>query len=336
MPDLSTTWLGLELRNPIVASASPLSEDLADIERLAAAGVGAIVMHSLFEEQINYEAHDIDHFLQHGGESYAEALSYFPDISDYQVGPDDYLEHIAEAKRRVDVPIIGSLNGVSPGGWIRYATKIEQAGADALELNIFFVPTDPEMDANAVERIYVDLVHSIREAISIPLSVKLCHFFSAIPNLAARISRAGAQGLTLFNRFYEPDFDLDSLEVVPTLALSSPHELRLRLWWTAILYGRIDADIAITGGVHSARDVLKSMMAGARVAMTASALLRHGIDHVTVMLRELREWMEEFEYESIRQMQGSMSHGAVPEPEAFERANYVRVLRTHSNTLRHR
>jgi dihydroorotate dehydrogenase (fumarate) len=248
---------------------------------------------------------------------------------DYNLGPDGYLEHIRRAKFVADIPIIGSLNGSSTSGWISYAKKIQEAGADALELNLYYIPTDPDLSGAQVEQMYVDLVRDVKASVSIPVAVKLGHSFSAFANLARRLDQAGANGLVLFNRFYQPDFDLENLEVVHTLTLSSSYELLLRLHWIAILYGHIRADLAVTGGVHTALDVLKAMMVGARVAMMTSALLRHGIEHMTKVRADLQSWMEEHEYESIRQMQGSMSHRSVPDPAAFERGNYMKVLSSY-------
>jgi dihydroorotate dehydrogenase (fumarate) len=327
--DLSTTYLGLSLRSPMVASASPLCEEIDNIRRMEDAGAGAVVLHSLFEEQITLESHQLDRYLSQGAESVSESLTYFPDMTAYNLGPDGYLEHIRRAKAAVGIPIIGSLNGVSSGGWIRYARKIEEAGADALELNLYYMPTDPERTGADVERMYVDLVRDVTASVRIPVAVKLGHAFSAMANVAHRLDRAGARGLVLFNRFYQPDFDLESLAVVPRLTLSSPYELLLRLHWVAILYGRVRADLAVTGGVHTAHDVLKAMMAGARVAMMTSALLKHGIDLLRVVRANLLTWMEAHEYESIRQMQGSMSYRAVADPAGFERANYLKVLSSY-------
>jgi len=293
-------------------------------------GASAVVLHSLFEEQINLESNDLDRYLSRGTESFAESLTYFPDMTAYNLGPDGYLEHLRRAKAAVGIPVIGSLNGVSTGGWIRYARLIEMAGADALELNVYFIPTDPAMTGAQVEQMYVDLVRDVKASVGIPVAVKLGHFFSAFANLARRLDGAGADALVLFNRFYQPGFDLENLEVVPNLTLSSPYEVLLRLHWVAILYGHVRADLAVTGGVHAGEDVLKAMMAGARVAMMTSALLKHGIGHLTQVRAELLAWMEEHEYESIRQMQGSMSQQKVAQPAAFERANYMRVLRSYA------
>ncbi len=330
MIDLSTSYLGLTLRSPLVASAGPLCESLDNIRRMEDAGAGAVVLHSLFEEQITLESQQLDQHLSHGTESFAESLTYFPDMRDYNLGPDAYLDHVRRAKAAVGIPVIGSLNGVSTGGWISYAKKIQQAGADALELNVYYIPTDPALTAPEVEQMYVDLVRDVTRSVGIPVAVKLGHFWSAFANVAARLDGAGARGLVLFNRFYQPDFDLDNLEVVPSLTLSSSYELLLRLHWTAILYGHVRADLAVTGGVHTAEDVLKAMMAGARVAMMTSALLQRGIEHLGVVRDGLLAWMEAREYESIRQMQGSMSYRSVREPSAFERANYMKVLSSYA------
>jgi dihydroorotate dehydrogenase (fumarate) len=330
MIDLSTTYLGLRLKNPLVVSASPLCEDIGNIRRMEDAGASAVALHSLFEEQINLESQVLDHYLSYGTESYAESVSYFPDLTAYNLGPEGYLEHIRRAKAAVDIPIIGSLNGVSTGGWITYAKKIEEAGADALELNIYYIPTDPELTGAQIEQMYVDLVHDVKRSVRIPVAVKLGHAFTAMANIARRLDRMGADGLVLFNRFYQPDFDLENLEVVPSLTLSNSYELLLRLHWIAILYGHIRADMAVTGGVHTAQDVLKAMMAGAKVATMTSALLKFGIEHLTTVVADLLKWMEEHEYESIRQMQGSMSQRNVAEPAAFERANYLKVLSSYT------
>jgi dihydroorotate dehydrogenase (fumarate) len=330
MIDLSTSYLGLSLPNPLVASAGPLCESLDNIRRMEDAGAAAVVLHSLFEEQITVETSQLDWYLSHGAESYAEAVTYFPDMQSYKIGPDAYLEHIRGAKAAVRIPVIGSLNGVSTGGWIGYARRIEEAGADALELNVYYIPTDPDMSADEVERRYVDLVRDVKASVGIPVAVKLGHTFSAPANLARRLDRAGADALVLFNRFYLPDFDLENLEVVPHLTLSSSSELLVRLHWVAILHGHVRPDLAVTGGVHTARDVLKAMMAGARVAMMTSALLQQGIEHLTAVRDGLLEWMGAHEYESIRQMQGSMSYRSVREPAAFERANYMKVLSSYA------
>ena len=336
MIDLSTSYLGLRLVNPLVASASPLSERIDTIRKMEDAGAAAVVLHSLFEEQIDAESGHLDRYLSHGTESYAEALSYFPQLHTYTVGPDRYLEHVRAAKAAVAIPVIASLNGVSTGGWISYARKIEDAGADALELNVSYVATDPELTAADVEQMYVDVVRDVTASVSIPVAVKLGHAFTAVANLAARLAGAGARGLVLFNRFYLPDFDLERLEVVPRLTLSSPHELLVRLHWVAILFGHVRADLAVTGGVHGADDVLKAMMAGARIAMMTSALLQNGIGHLATVLAGVRDWMDAHEYESVRQMQGSMSYRSVKEPSAFERASYIKVLGSYTERTERR
>lgn len=330
MTDLSTRYLGLTLANPVIASSSPLTERLDDLLRLQDAGVSAVVLPSLFEEQISIESHDLDTYLSHGAESHAEATSYFPDMWSYNLGPEGYITRLAEAKKALRIPVIASLNGVSTGGWTSYARRMEEAGADALELNVYFVPTDPSMSGAAVEAMYLDLVREVVTSVRIPVAVKLTPFLSAPAHVARALGEAGARGLVLFNRFYQPDLDLERLEVVPALNLSGPVTLRLRLRWAAIIAGHTSADLAITGGVHSAQDVLKCMMAGARVAMMASAVLRHGAGHVRTVLADLALWMETHEYESIAMMQGSMSQRACAEPAAFERANYMRVLRSYA------
>ena len=328
--NLSTKYLGLTLKNPLVVSATPLSEDIANIRKMEDAGASAVVLHSLFEEQIAVESYELDRHLSGGAESYAEALSYFPDLTSYNMGPEGYLEQISKAKAAVKIPIIASLNGVSTGGWIRYAKKMEQAGADALELNIYTIPTGIDTTSEETEESYVKLVGDVKASVNIPVAVKLGPFFSALANLAGRLEKAGANGLVLFNRFYQPDFDLEALEIVPSLKLSTPYELMLRLHWVAILYGRVKTDFAITGGVHTAQDVLKAMMAGAQVAEMASAVLKNGIDHIRTVEKELAAWMEEHEYESIHQMQGSMSQRSVADPNSYLRANYLKVLSSYA------
>jgi dihydroorotate dehydrogenase (fumarate) len=297
---------------------------------MEAAGAGAIVMHSLFEEQISLESHNLDQFLSQGADSHAEFSSYFPDMSGYNMGPDGYLEHLKRVKAAVKIPIIASLNGTSTGGWIEYAQKIVEAGADALELNIYYLPTDPELRSSDVEQKYIDLVKAVKGAVKIPVAVKLGPYFSAMANFARRLDQAGADGLVLFNRFYQPDFDIQNMEVQPRVFLSHPNELLLRLHWTALLFGRIRADLAVTGGVHSAEDVVKAMMAGAKVTMVASILLRNGIQHLDTMFVDLRRWLEDHEYSSIKQMQGAMSHSKSAHPLAFERSNYMKVLSSYT------
>jgi len=330
MIDLSTRYLGLELASPLVASASPLCETIDNLRRMQDAGAGAVVLHSLFEEQIEVESRALDRSLSYGTESYAEAVSYFPDLYRHNLGPDGYLEHVRRAKKALSIPVIGSLNAVSTGGWVSFARLIQDAGADALELNMSYIPTDPALSAADVEQMYVDLVRDVRARVSIPLAIKLGHAFTALAHLAGRLDAAGADGLVLFNRFYLPDFDLEHLEVVPSLTLSSPHELLVRLHWVAILYGHVRADLAVTGGVHGHEQVLKAMMAGARVAMMTSALLRNGIEHLADVRSGLSAWMNAHDYASIAEMQGSMSYRAVEEPAAFERANYMKVLSSYA------
>jgi dihydroorotate dehydrogenase (fumarate) len=334
MADLTTTYLGLALKNPLVASASPLSRNLETARGLEEAGVAAIVTYSLFEEEITHESLELDYYLELGAHSYAESMSYFPDLDTYSVGPEQYLEHIARLKAAVSIPVIGSLNGVSSGGWIEYAQRIEDAGADALELNIYYLPASPNLTASELETSYLNLVRDVRTEISIPIAVKLSPYFTALPNVALRLVEAGANGLVLFNRFYQPDFDLEAFDVTPNLQLSTSNELRLRLRWIAMLYGRIEADFALTGGAHTGQDIVKAIMAGANVAMTASELLAHGVKRASSMLDELQTWMTEHEYESINQLRGCMSQRAVAEPAAFERANYLKVLGSFPQPLR--
>ena len=326
MIDLTTTYLGLQLKNPLVASASPLSKDIDKARKLEEAGIAAIVMYSLFEEQIIHESLELDHYLTRGTDSFAEAMTYLPDGGMYAVGPEKYLNQVAGLKKALNIPVIGSLNGVSKGGWTNYARQIQEAGADALELNLYYIPTDPDLTAQELENAQVELVAQVKSAISIPLAVKLSPYITALPNFARKIVEAGANGIVLFNRFYQPDFDLNELEIVHSLDLSTSAELRLPLRWISILHGKLNTDFALTSGVHTANDVLKSMMAGAKVAMMASNLLHNGNQVIPSMLNELETWMKEREYVSINQMQGSMSQKSVKEPAAFERANYMKVL----------
>ncbi len=326
--DLSTTYLGMTLKNPLVPSASPLSETLDNIRRLEDAGAAAVVMFSLFEEQITQASRELDHFLSYGTEGFAESLTFFPDMEDYRTGPEEYLGLIQRAKEAVDIPIIGSLNGVSTGGWIEYAQRIQQAGADALELNIYYIPTSTHITGQVVEQMYLDVVRDVRANVTIPLAVKLSPFFSATGNMILQLAEAGANGFVLFNRFYQPDFDLEALEVVPSLVFSSSFDMRVALRWVAILYGQVQADFAITNGVHTHEDVLKGIMAGANVTMMAAELLKNGIERIGAILDELTRWMEEHEYESVAQMRGSMSMRHIGDPAAFERANYMKALQS--------
>jgi len=333
MTDLSTTYLGIKLKNPLIASASPFTKKLDTIRQMEEAGLGAIVMHSLFEEQINLESNELDHFLNYGTDSFAESLTYFPDLEKYNIGPEAYLELVHAARGAVGIPVIASLNGVTSGGWVDYAHRIEQAGASALELNLYYLPTDPNLTGAELEEEYLRLVRDVRAMVRIPLAVKLSPFFTAIPQIAKRMADAGANGLVLFNRFYQPDLDLEKLEVTPTLKLSTSDDLLMPLRWTAILYGRVKADLALTGGVHTGQDLLKAVMAGAAAAMTTSALVRNGLAHARTILKEAEAWMVEHEYESVRQMQGSMSQKSVAQPAAFERANYMKALQSYDNRM---
>ena len=334
MADLSTRYLGLRLRTPLVASSSPLTGDLGGLRRLEDAGASAVVLPSLFEEQLTGEALEIDRLLETGAESFGEALGYFPSLDDYNTGPDHYLELVQKAKEVLDVPVIASLNGTTPGGWLDHARWLEEAGADALELNLYAVAADPDENAWTLETRLREVVVAVRRAIAIPLAVKLSPFFTALAHTARELVAAGADGLVLFNRFYQPDLDLETLEVAPRLALSSSDELRLPLRWIAILRGRVQASLAATSGVHTRDDVVKALLAGADVTMLASALLRHGPEHLRTLESDLGAWLATREYDSVEQLQGSLSQGAVPDPEAFERANYARTLKAWSSSFR--
>jgi dihydroorotate dehydrogenase (fumarate) len=296
------------------------------MKRMEDNGAAAIVLYSLFEEQITLESHTLNHYLTQGVESFPEALTYFPEASEYTSGPVEYVEHISKAKEALDIPIIASLNGVSTGGWVKYAKDVQDAGADALELNVYYLPTDPMLSGTEVEQIYLDVLRDVKEAITIPVAMKLSPYFSALAHMARQLDEAGSKGLVLFNRFYQPDLDVENLEVIPHLVLSTSAELRLPLRWIAILYGRIEADLALTTGIHTAEDVLKSLMAGASVTMLASELLRNGIGRISEILIDLERWLVEYEYESVNQLQGSLSQINCAEPAAFERANYMRTL----------
>ncbi len=326
--DLSTTYMGLRLAHPLVSSAGPWAGRLDRIKRLEDAGAAAIVLPSLFEEQLEEESTILDHYLNYGAEAFAEALSYFPNMTSYNVGPEGYLDLIRRAKESTNVPIIASLNGVSSGGWTSYAREIEQAGADAIELNIYYVAADPTTTSAEVEQRYLDALAEVKAVVSIPVAVKIGPFFSALAHMVRRLAEAGANGLVLFNRFYQPDFDLESLEVAPHLVLSDSDELRLPLRWIAILYGRVKPSLALSSGVHTHEDVLKGLMAGASVTMMGSALVKHGVEHIRNVVSALREWMERHEYVSVAQMRGSLSQRSVANPAAFERANYMKVLQS--------
>src|SRR5690606_27062104 len=331
--NLSTTYLGLNLRSPLVVSASPLSETIDNIKRMEAAGAGAVVLYSLFEEQLRLERDALFHYLEAGTESHAEALTYFPQPSEYRIGPEGYLEHIRKAKAAVDIPIIASLNGTSLGGWTQFAREIEQAGADALELNIYYIPTDPNLTSEQVEQTYIDILKAVKESVRIPVAVKLSPFFSSFANMARRLEEAGADGLVLFNRFYQPDIDLEALEVKTNVLLSTPQALRLPLTWIGLLYGRIHVSLAATSGVHTAEDALKLLMVGADVTMMASVLLQRGIEHLREIETDLRRWLEEHEYESVAQLKGSMSQINSDNPSAFERAQYMRAISSYPAQL---
>lgn len=328
MLDLTTRYLGMQLRTPLVASASPLSQEIDTIRRLEDAGASAVVLYSVFEEQLRQESQELDYFLSAGTESYPESLNYFPDPGEFLLGPDEYLGHIRKAKEAVKIPVIASLNGSSVGGWIQYATQIEEAGADALECNIYWIVTDPGATAAEVEQHYLDIVQAVRAAVHIPVAIKLSPFFSNLAHLAQRMDAAGADGLVLFNRFYQPDIDLEALELKPNVLLSTPQAMRLPLTWIGILHGRIKASLAATSGIHGPEDVIKLLMVGADVTMLCSALLRNGTNHLRAVEAGLRNWMEAHEYESVEQMKGSMSQLRCPDPSAFERAQYMRAIKS--------
>lgn len=326
MSDLTTKYMGLTLKNPIVPSASPLSKRLGTIKAMEDAGAAAVTMYSLFEEQIHIEALSQHLAVEQSAFMSAEATAYFPKAGDYFSGPDGYLEQIRKAKEAVSIPIIGSLNGVTTGGWTRYAKLIEEAGADALELNIYLIPTRLNLSSDGVENSYLEILREVKAQVTIPVAVKLSPFFSSTPNMVHRLDRSGADGLVLFNRFYQPDFDLEELAVVPHLVLSTPWEMRLPLRWIAILYGHVNASMALTTGIHTSEDVVKAVMAGADVANVASVLLTEGIGKISDLVAGVQQWMEEHEYETVSQMKGALSQRNVADPDAFERANYMKVL----------
>jgi len=328
--DLTTNYLGLTLRSPIVPSAAaPLTENVDNIRRMEDAGAGAVVLHSLFEEQIRQEREELHHHLTYHADSFAEALTYFPEPEIFHVGTEEYLNHIRRAKEMVDIPIIASLNGSTIGGWIDFANQIEQAGADAMELNIYYVPTDFNMSGAQVEQNYIDIVRAVKSAVTIPVAVKLSPFFSNMAYMAKRLDEAGADALVLFNRFYQPDIDIEDLEVRPNVLLSTPQAMRLPMRWIAILYGRIRPEFAATGGVHKGQEVIKMLMAGAKITQVCSVLMRHGIGHIRDIENEMKHWMIEHEYESVKQMIGSMSQINCPDESAFERAQYMRAVQTY-------
>ncbi len=329
MVDLSTSYLGMTLRSPLVASASPLSQEIDNIKRLEDAGAGAVVLYSLFEEQLSLDRYELEQHLTRGTDSFAEALTFFPAREDYRLGPEEYLEHIRKAKAAVKIPIIASLNGASIGGWTEFARKMEQAGADALELNVYTIPTDPDLDSQQVEQTYLHILKAIKSAIRIPVAIKLSPFFTNMAHMARRLDEAGANALVLFNRFYQPDVDLEELEIKPNLILSTSQELRLPLTWIGLLYGHVKANLAATSGIHQAEDALKMIMVGADVTMMTSALLKNGIDHLRAVEQDMRAWMESHEYESVKQMRGSMSQAKIANPSMFERAQYMRTLTSY-------
>jgi dihydroorotate dehydrogenase (fumarate) len=328
MINLTTTYLGLKLRTPLVASASPLSQEIDGIRRLEDAGASAIVLYSLFEEQLQEESLELEHHLSEGANRFAEASSFFPQPNEFRMGPEEYLNHIRRAKKAVKIPIIASLNGATVGGWTQYAKLIEQAGADALECNIYSIPTDPQVPSNEVEQQCLDTLEAVKSVVTFPVAVKLSPFFSNMANMAKRLDEAGANGLVLFNRFYQPDINLEELEIQPNVLLSTPQALRLPLTWIGILYGRVRASLAATSGVHGPQDVVKLLMVGADVTMLCSTLLRNGINHLQHIEEGLLEWMEKHEYESVQQMKGSMSQIHCPNPSAFERAQYMKAVKS--------
>jgi dihydroorotate dehydrogenase (fumarate) len=333
MIDLTTTYLGLKLRTPLVPSASPLSQELDSIRRLEDAGASAVVLYSIFEEQFRQESMELDHHLSAHTESFPEALSYLPEPSEFRIGPEGYLNHLRKAKQAVSIPIIASLNGTTVKGWTDYAKQIEQAGADAIECNLYSIPSDPGLSSADVEQTYLDVVKTVRSAVNIPVAVKLSPFFSNMANMARRLDEAGANALVLFNRFYQPDINLDELEIQPNVLLSTPQALRLPLTWIGILYGRIKANLAATSGVHGPEDVVKLLMVGADVTMLCSTLLRNGISHLCYIEDGLRQWMEQHEYESVQQMKGSMSQLRCADPSAFERAQYMKAVKGVQHVL---
>ena len=327
--DLTTEYLGLKLRSPLVVSASPLSEDIDNLKRMEDAGAAAVVLYSLFEEQLRQDRLELNENMEQGTESFAESLSYFPTADEFKLGPEEYLKHIAQAKAAVRIPIIASLNASSPGGWTAYTKLIQQAGADALELNIYNIPTDPDLTGTEVEQSYIDILKAVKAEVTIPVSVKVSPFFSNFANMAAQLESAGADGLVLFNRFYQPDIDLEALEPRPNILLSTPMAMRLPLRWIAILAGRRDLSLAATSGIHRASDALKVLLTGADAAMLCSTLIRHGVQQFSVIEREMVEWLQTHEYESIQQLKGSLSQKNCANPAAFERAQYLRALSSY-------
>ena len=326
---LKTTYMGLELKNPLVPSASPMSREVDTVKKLEDAGAPAIIMYSLFEEQIHHEANELDHFLSHGTDSFAEALSYFPEPEDFSRGPDEYLEHLQKLKGAVDIPVIASLNGISIGGWIDYAHKMETAGADGLELNVYYLPTDLKRTSESVENLYVEILKAVKGKVHIPVSMKLSPYFSSLPAFAKRLVDNGVDALALFNRFYQPDIDLENLEIEPSVILSSSDELRLPLRWIAVLSASLNVNLGATTGVHTAEDAIKLLLAGADATMMCSALLKNGPGHITQVLNDMIAWLDEHEYESVEQLKGSMNYRNIADPEALMRANYMKVLNAY-------
>lgn len=324
--NLTTTYLGLKLRTPLVPSASPLSEKLDNLKHMEDAGASAVVLHSLFEEQIRGDSADLERDLFRGSDSYPEALSYFPASRDFAAGPEMYLEHIVQAKKALNIPVIASLNGTTFGGWTSFSRQIERAGADALELNFYSVPTDVDRSPDDIERDLLTIAAAVKAQVRIPVAIKLSPYYTNLTHFARRLEQHGADGLVLFNRFYQPDIDLDSSEVVPQAQLSTSSALRLPLRWIGILHGRLQLNLAASGGVHRGADALKLLMVGADVTMLCSALMRQGIDYLRTIEREMVEWMEQHEYESVEQLKGRLSHRRGPTPAAFERAQYVRAV----------
>lgn len=326
--DLAISYLGLRLDSPLVVGASPLADDLDDVRRLEDAGASCIVLRSLFEEQITREKYGTVYSLEIGDPADTEIISCFPKVHEFVLGPDEYLEHIRRIKETVGIPVIGSLNGINVGRWLEYGNLIEAAGADALELNVYYLPTDAAEASEAVERRTIDIVRLVKGALRIPVAVKLSPFFSALPHLVRQLECAGADGIILFNRFYQPDIDAENLEAEPRLHLSDPSELLLRLRWLAIVAAGVNVPLAISGGVHSGLDAIKSVMAGASAVQVVSALLKKGPDHLRTLRLEMERWMQEHEYESLKQMRGNMSLAHCPDPNAFSRANYMRILQS--------
>jgi dihydroorotate dehydrogenase (fumarate) len=331
--DLTTKYMGMTLRNPLMVSSSPLTQEVDNVKRMEDAGAGAVVMFSLFEEQLQQGKAAMQYFSRFGSETFGESLAYFPKADEYGVSPDEYLDLLQRTAEAVDIPVMGSLNGVTDSGWVDYARKMEQAGARGIELNVYFIPADPNLTGRKVEDTYLDILQAVKSSVQIPVAMKLSPFFSSMANMALQLDDAGADALVLFNRFYEPDFDLKTLDVEPSLELSTPCEIRLPLLWTAILYGRVRCSLAATRGVHSGIEVIKYLMAGADAVMTTSALLRHGIPFLGTLLEETERWMAQNAYASVGQMKGSMSQRSVADPNAFERANYIRVLKSFRNPV---